>query len=157
MKDNHFSVKPHLHTSRNHFVSLAAVSSRAGVVLICVFLVFCCAKSVNGRIRFCETFQNGDIPVREDSVFSAGTVSMLVEVSSKLDSNRFNIVIFKCSETGETKYGAEIFVPVNTAYTSFRFDDILSFSDTGRFIVRIATPDGNVIARNSLQITSLTR
>lgn len=92
--------------------------------------------------------------MREDSVFTAGTVSMIVELPSKPDGNHFIVTIFKASDGPDTAYGKTMNVNINPSYTSFRFDDVLSFADTGRYVVRIATPDGNVIARSALRIAS---
>ena len=116
--------------------------------------IVACGKSVSGRIRFCESFRKGDIPVREDSIFTIGTVSMIVDLSTKPDSDRLAVMIFRVVDGRDTAYGKTISVKTNPSYSSFRFDDVLSFADTGRYVVRITTPDGNVIARNTLRIAS---
>ncbi len=130
------------------FLSIILASAASLVAIVA------CGNAVSGRIRFCESFRKGDVPVREDTVFTVGTVSMIVDLPTKPDSDRLAVTIFKAADGPDTAYGKTINVRINPVYLSYRFDDLLSFADTGRYVVRIATPDGNVLARRALRITS---
>jgi hypothetical protein len=104
------------------------------------------------RIRFCEAFQKGDEPLREDSTFSIGAISMAVDLSSDVKENRVLILIYRMTRGSLVPYGHQASVNITPSYTSFRLDDALSFADTGTYVVRLASLHGHTLAEGRLRI-----
>jgi hypothetical protein len=107
------------------------------------------------RLRFCESFSEKNEAIGEDSVFSPGTVSVIVESGWPVDADQLKVRIFRMTGQGYDPYGDEAGVAITRFDTVIRLERILSFADTGQFVVRVATPDNKFIVNGRVRIEPL--
>ncbi len=121
---------------------------------LCVLLLAACADppGPQSRLRFCEDFNDRMQAVGEDTVFSTGFLSLVVEADRPLDADQFAIRIFRVTDHGNDPYGDEAHVAITRFESVFRLQGILSFADTGCYDVRVATPDSRFITHGRLRI-----
>ncbi len=127
------------------------------ILLMCALLipVSGCAPAPQGRIRFCEGFDAEDQPQGEADTFSPGVLSMLVEWTKPVTCDTLVVSVFRMEKGKRESYGDEARIPMGPTATPldrYRLDEVISFADTGRYVVLVKTRDHLHRAEGSVHI-----
>lgn len=127
------------------------------ILLACAILLPLagCAPSPQGRLRFCEGFDAEDQPQGEASTFSPGVLSMLVEWTTPVTCDTLVVSVLRIEGGKRTSYGEEARIPMGPTATPldrYRLDEVISFADTGRYVVMVRTRDRLHRAEGSVHI-----
>jgi hypothetical protein len=104
------------------------------------------------RLRFCESFDSLNVPVGEDSVFTCGTLSVLVESGWPIDADKLELTILRDAGGQQVPYGGRALVEITRYETAVSIQDILSFADTGLYTVRVTSPGNTFIVNGRVRI-----
>jgi len=111
-----------------------------------------CENGKEREIIFCESFDEADIPLGEDSIFTRGSVSMLVQLNEAAASETISISVYSMENGDRVPYGRQARIEIDPGYHNIRLDDAVSFADTGRFVVTVSMTEPVLFAEKILRI-----